>query len=292
VHAGSSRLDRLEEARIVERMQREDRRVLQALARARREIVRAAERLRAVYLSGGNCLLFGAGTSGRLGVLEAAELPPTFGTDPRRVRAHMAGGRAAVFRAREGAEDARAEGRRQAARARRGDLVVGISASGVTPFVRGALAEGRRRGARTILLTANSTPALRRVADVVVALCVGPEVLAGSTRLKAGTATKLALNQITTSAFATSGRVFGPWMVDLASRGSKKLADRAERVVAAASGAARVRARRLLRDARGDVKAAIYAAKTGRSASFARGALARAGGDLRKALETTPRPRA
>jgi N-acetylmuramic acid 6-phosphate etherase len=128
VHRASARLDRLDAAQIVARMQAEDRRVLQALARARPEIVRAAEALREVYLSGGDCLIFGAGTSGRLGVLEAAELPPTFGTSPARVRAFMAGGRSAVFRAREGAEDAQAEGERGAARAGFGDLVVGVSA--------------------------------------------------------------------------------------------------------------------------------------------------------------------
>jgi N-acetylmuramic acid 6-phosphate etherase len=290
-HAASARLDRLDAARIVARMQAEDRRVLQALAGARGQIVRAAETLREVYLSGGNCLIFGAGTSGRLGVLEAAELPPTFGTSAPRVRAFMAGGRGAVFRAREGAEDSRREGERQAGRAGFGDLVVGVSASGVTPFVRGALAGGRRGGARTILVTANPSPALRRIADVVVALRVGPEVVAGSTRLKAGTATKLALNQITTSAFATSGRVFGPWMVDLSSRGSRKLADRAERVVAAASGTTAAKARRALREARGEVKTAIFAARTGVGASAARAALARTGGDLRKALMESKGPR-
>ena len=292
VHAASARLDRLDAARIVARMQAEDRRVLQAVVRARREIVRAAETLREVYLSGGNCLILGAGTSGRLGVLEAAELPPTFGTSPSRVRAFMAGGRGAVFRAREGAEDARRDGERQATRAGFGDLVVGVSASGVTPFVRGALTRARARGARTVLVTANPSPALKQAADVVVALRVGPEVVAGSTRLKAGTATKLALNQITTSAFATSGRVFGPWMVDLASRGSKKLADRAERVVAAASGTTAAKARRALREAGGEVKTAIYAARTGETASAARAALARTGGDLRKALSKGPRRRA
>src|SRR5262245_8606572 len=145
VHVGSARLDRLDVAQIVSRMQREERRVVSALAGAKGSIVRAAEALRETYLSGGDCLIFGAGTSGRLGVLEAAELPPTFGTEPRRVRAHMAGGRGAVFRAREGAEDDRAEGERQAERARSGDLVLGVSASGVTPFVKGALAKARDR---------------------------------------------------------------------------------------------------------------------------------------------------
>ena len=290
-HRASSRLDRLDASQIVARMQAEDRRVLAALAGARREIVQASELLREVFLSGGDCLIFGAGTSGRLGVLEAAELPPTFGTSPSRVRAFMAGGRSAVFRAREGAEDARRDGERRAAGAGFGDLVIGISASGVTPFVQGALAGARRRGARTVLVTANSSAALRRLADVVVSLRVGPEVVAGSTRLKAGTATKLALNQITTSAFATSGRVFGPWMVDLSSRGSKKLADRAQRVVAAASGTTPAKARRALREAHGEVKTAIYAARTEASASAARSALARAGGDLRKALAASKAPR-
>ena len=289
-HRTSARLDRLDASQIVARMQAGDRGVLQALVRARRKIVRAAEIFREVYLSGGNCLIFGAGTSGRLGVLEAAELPPTFGTNPSRVRAFMAGGRSAVFRAREGAEDARRDGERRAAPAGFGDLAIGVSASGVTPFVRGALDRARRGGARTILITANSSPALRRAADLVVALRVGPEIVAGSTRLKAGTATKLALNQITTSAFATSGRVYGPWMVDLASRGSKKLADRAERVVAAAAGTTPAKARRALREARGEVKTAIYAARSGTSASAARSALAKAGGDLRKAFaESAPR---
>jgi N-acetylmuramic acid 6-phosphate etherase len=294
IHPRSHNLDRLGIERVVALMQSDDRRVVAALKGARRDIVLASRALRESYLSGGNCLLFGAGSSGRLAVLEAAELPPTFGTDPRRVRAFMAGGRAAVFRSKEGAEDARARGGREAARARPGDLVLGVSASSVTPFVRGALAAARRRGARTVLLTANSTAGIRALADVVVVLRVGPEVVAGSTRLKAGTATKLALNQITTSAFAASGRVFGPWMVDL-SRGSAKLRDRAVRTVAAASGAAPPRARRLLARARGDVRAAIFMARTGADASAARAALARAGGNLRLALEgprKAPRRRA
>jgi N-acetylmuramic acid 6-phosphate etherase len=292
IHPGSRRLDALGVPRVVGLMQSEDRRVLAALAAAREDIIAAAEALRAVYLTGGRCLIFGAGTSGRLAVLEAAELPPTFGTDPRRVRAFMAGGRSAVFRAREGAEDARAEGARQAARARRGDLFIGVSASSVTPFVRGALARAKKRGARTVLLTANRSREARALAEIVVALPVGPEILAGSTRLKAGTATKLALNQITTSAFVASGRVFGPWMVDLA-RGSKKLRDRAARTVAAAAGTSPPKARRLLERAKGDVKVAILMAKTGDGPRAALGKLARASGNLRLALSgQAPRRRA
>ncbi len=292
-HPRAVDLDRLGVLRVVALMQSEDRRVLAALRAARRDIVRAAGALRDVYLAGGNCLLFGAGTSGRLAVLEAAELPPTFGTEPRRVRAFIAGGRPAVFRSREGAEDAFAEGSRRGSRVRPKDLVIGVSASAVTPFVRGALARARARGARTVLLCANPSREARGLADVVVALPVGPEIVAGSTRLKAGTATKLALNQITTSAFAASGRVFGPWMIDL-SRGSAKLRDRAARTVAAASGTTAARGRRLLSSARGDVKTAIYMARTGTRYPAAREALSRAGGDLRTALEARVRkaPRA
>ena len=265
-------------------MQREDRRVLRALSGARRDIVRAAEAFRETFQSGRTCLLFGAGTSGRLAVLEAAELPPTFGTDPRRVRAVIAGGRSAVFRAREGAEDRREEGERGAGRLRAGDLAIGVSASSVTPFVRGALQRAKQRGARTVLITANSSRDLSKLAEIVVRLDVGPEVIAGSTRLKAGTATKLTLNQITTSAFVSSGKVYGPWMVDLR-RGSAKLKDRARRIVAAAANLSAARATKLLEAAGNDVKAAIVMGRTGTDYGEARKALDREGGDLRRALE-------
>jgi N-acetylmuramic acid 6-phosphate etherase len=280
---GSRRLDRLGIERTITLMQREDRRVLAALAATRPALARAAEAFRDCFRSGGTCWLFGAGTSGRLAVLEAAELPPTFGTTPKRVRAVMAGGRAAVFRSREGAEDRRDEGRRQASRARAGDLVIGVSASSVTPFVRGALEQARAGRARTVLVTASPVRGLPRLADIVVILRVGPEVVAGSTRLKAATATKLALNQITTSAFAAAGKVYGPWMVDLRT-GSAKLKDRAARIVSAACGASTRRARSLLARAGGEVKTAILMGRTGVTALRARRRLTSAGGDLRAAL--------
>jgi N-acetylmuramic acid 6-phosphate etherase len=283
VNPRSRRLDRLGIARIVALMQSEDRRVLEALASARPEIARAATAFRETFRAGGTCLLFGAGTSGRLAVLEAAELPPTFGTDPRRVRAAIAGGRGAVFKAREGVEDRSDEGERGADRARPNDLVIGVSASSVTPFARGALARARKNGARTVLLTASDSKELARLADIVIVLKVGPEVVAGSTRLKAGTATKLALNQITTAALASSGKVFGPWMVDLRT-GSAKLKDRALRIVAAATGASQRKARSLLSRAGGEVKTAIVMGRTGHTAALAREKLAKAKGDLRAAL--------
>jgi N-acetylmuramic acid 6-phosphate etherase len=288
VHPKSARLDRLGVERLVALLQAEDRRVLEALRKARPAIVRAARIFRDTYVSGGNCLLFGAGTSGRLAVLEAAELPPTFGTDPRRVVALIAGGRSAVFRAREGAEDRDDEGARGAAKARAGDLAIGVSASSVTPFVRAALEEAHRRGARTVLVTASRSRNRGRVADVVVLLDVGPEVVAGSTRLKAGTATKLALNQITTSALASAGKVFGPWMIDLRA-GSEKLRDRALRIVGAACGTSSEDARRLLARSRGELRTAIVMGRTGARYAAARKRLDVAKGDLRTALEGAAR---
>jgi N-acetylmuramic acid 6-phosphate etherase len=283
VNPRSGRLDRLGVARIVALMQSEDARVLRALRAARPDVVRAAEVFRETFQQGGTCLLFGAGTSGRLAVLEAAELPPTFGTGPGRVRAAIAGGPRAVFRAREGAEDRAEEGRRAAGAIGPGDLAIGVSASSITPFVRGALERARERGARTVLVTAGEGAGLRRLAGIVVRLDVGPEVLAGSTRLKAGTATKLALNQITTAALASAGKVYGPWMVDLRA-GSAKLKDRARRIVAAASGASPRKAARLLEEAGGEVKTAILMGRRGLPAREARRALESARGDLRRAL--------
>ena len=269
-------------------MQSEDRRVLAALRGARREIVRAAEAFGVTLRAGGACFLFGAGTSGRLAVLEAAELPPTFGTDSKRVQAIIAGGRPAMFRAREGAEDRYDDGRSRGGRARRGDLVIGVSASSVTAFVRGAVERARERGARTVLVTASRSPGIEDVAEILVRLDTGPEVVAGSTRLKAGTATKLALNQITTSAFASSGKVFGPWMVDLRA-GSAKLKDRARRIVAAATGSTPRKAQALLARAGGQVKTAIVMGRARLSAAEARRRLEKAQGDLRTALETESR---
>jgi N-acetylmuramic acid 6-phosphate etherase len=283
VNPRSRRLDKLGIERVVALMQSEDRRVLAALRGARREIVRAAEAFAETFRAGGTCLLFGAGTSGRLAVIEAAELPPTFGTDPKRARAVIAGGRGAVFRAREGAEDDYEGGIRRATKVRRRDLVIGVSASSVTAFVRGALDRARERGARTVLVTASGSPGIEDAAEIVVRLETGPEILAGSTRLKAGTATKLALNQITTSAFASSGKVFGPWMVDLRA-GSAKLKDRALRIVAAATASSPLKTRGLLSRAQGEVKTAIVMARARVSAAEARKRLEKARRDLRRAL--------
>jgi N-acetylmuramic acid 6-phosphate etherase len=261
----------------------EDRRAVAAAARETKAIARAA-RLVADALERGDDIVFaGAGTSGRMGVLEAAECPPTFGSEPRRIRGVMAGGDASVFRAKEGAEDSEQEGRREGERLGEGDVLIGISASSVTPFVRAALAAARRNGATTVLVTCAPARGLGRLADVVIAVATGPEVLTGSTRLKAGSATKAVLNAITTAAMVRLGKAYGNLMVDLR-RTSAKLADRARRIVMAGAGVDARSADRLLDAAEGEAKTAIVMAGLGVGAPEARRRLAAAGGHVHKAL--------
>ena len=272
VNRKSRDLDRLSPLGIARLMNREDRRAVAAVGRVAPRIAEAVTLIVTALSSGGRLFFVGAGTSGRLGVLEAAECPPTFGTSPRLVQAIMAGGRASVFRSREGAEDDdRTAARLVRTRVRAGDVVVGISASGVTPFVHSALRAANARGARTILVACNPRPDRRVPASVVIAPTPGPEVLAGSTRLKAGTATKLVLNTLTTAVMTRLGKVYGNRMVDLQPR-SRKLRERALRLVIELGRVSRPRARQLL-DASGNVRVAIVMARTGRSAIDARRAL-------------------
>lgn len=282
-HPASHALDRLADEEIVALLLEEDRRGLEAVLARRREIARAAVWVAETLAAGSSVVFAGAGTSGRLGVLEAAECPPTFGTDPERIRAVVAGGPDAVFLAAEGAEDRQGEGRRAVGDLAAGDLLIALSASSVTPFVRGALGAARQRGARTILLTCAPLAGLEELAELVLALDTGPEILSGSTRLKAGSVTKAVLNAITTAAMVRLGKVFENLMVDLRP-GSAKLRDRAVRIVEAAGGVPRGRAQQLLRDAGGEVKTAIVMARRRLSAAAARERLEAAGGHLRRAL--------
>ena len=199
-HPASEALDTLPTEDLVGLLLEEDRRGLDAALRHRAAIAEVAGWVADALAAGGDVVFAGAGTSGRLGVLEAAECPPTFGTDPQRIRAFMAGGEEAVFRAREGAEDRGEDGRRAVRGLGSGDLLIALSASSVTPFARGALAAARAQGARTVLLTCAAPEGLGGRADRVLALETGPEILTGSTRLKAGSATKAVLNAITTTA--------------------------------------------------------------------------------------------
>lgn len=283
-HPGSAELDRLSPRQVVELLLEEDRRGLELARRESAAIAQAALWMAETLTKGGDVLLAGAGTSGRLGVLEAAECPPTFGTDPERIRAALAGGPDAVFRAVEGAEDVEADGAAAAAALREGDLLIAISASSVTPYARGAIAEAGRRRVRSVLVTCATRETVGEAADLVIALATGPEVLTGSTRLKAGSATKAALNAISTAAMVQMGKVFENFMVDLR-RGSAKLRDRAARIVAGAGRVDRPHAERLLEDAAGEVKTAIVMARAAIDAGAARARLAARGGSVRRALE-------
>jgi N-acetylmuramic acid 6-phosphate etherase len=254
-----------------------------AAATRTRAVARAAVLAANALVAGGRVVFAGAGTSGRLGVLEAAECPPTFGVSPMALRAVMAGGVLAVFSSREGAEDRDDRGRREGRRLRAGDVLVGISASSVTPFVRGALEGARARKARTVLVTCAPRPGLAKAADVVIAVPTGPEVLTGSTRLKAGSATKAVLNAITTAAMVRLGKVYQNLMVDM-QPGNRKLRDRARRIVSAAAGVPEAEAGRLLTAAGGHPKTAIAMAVLGISPAAARRRLRDARGHVRRAL--------
>ncbi len=266
-HPRGSDLERLPAGRLLARLHAGDREAVRAVDHALPSLAALAEAAAAALAAGGRLIYAGAGTSGRLGALDAAECPPTFGVAPSRVRALVAGGSRALTRAVEGAEDDRAAGAAAVRRARIAprDLVVGISASGTTPFVRAALAEARRRGARTALVTSN--PTARAAADLRVVLETGPELVAGSTRMKAGTAAKMALGLVSTAAFVRLGAVRGGRMIALAPA-SEKLRGRAVRNVAALAGVGAREARRLLQESGWSVRDAI--ARAGRPGPRAR----------------------
>jgi len=287
LHPKSANLDRLSPEGLLDLLSKEDRKVVSAVEAEAPRIAKAALALARAFSRGGRVFLAGAGTSGRLGVLEAAECPPTFGTAPDRIVGLIAGGAKAVHRAVEGAEDREGEGKGLLRARRLGpkDLVVGISASSVTPFVRGALDFARERRASTVLVTcAPGFPGLRTMASVVVAPRVGAEVLAGSTRMKAATATKLVLNRMTLLAMIRLKKVYGPFMVELRP-GSAKLRDRARRMVEALASVDFERASALLEQA-GDVKTAVAMGRLGISSTEARRRLARTKGDLRAVLSS------
>ena len=278
-------LDTLSPKKILKLMDREDGRVPFAVRKVNSKIGRAVALMVSSIKKGGRLFFVGAGTSGRLGILEAAECPPTFNTPPWFVQAVMAGGRPAVFRSQEGAEDRQLEAKQQIAKkVKSKDVVVGISASGVTPFVRAALRESRRRGASTILVACNLSSPLRSLADVVISPQVGPEVITGSTRLKAGTATKLILNRLTVTSMIRLGKVYGNWMVDLQPR-SRKLKARGLGILKKLGGLSDREAQSIFRKSKGRLKAAILMAKKNLSRHEALRILKKSGGFLRSALK-------
>lgn len=292
VNPASARIDELDAAGIVAVMNAEDAAVAAAVARESAAIARAIEVIAERFRAGGRLVYIGAGTSGRLGVLDASECPPTFGSDPALVRGIIAGGTAAMFRAQEGAEDAPEGGRAdlEAEGLVAGDVVVGIAASGTTPYVRGALAYARAIGARTVLVACSPPPPeFAETLDVLILPITGPEVVTGSTRLKAGTATKMVLNMLTTGAMIRVGKTYGNLMVDLQATNAK-LRDRAERLLMVTCALSRDEARRALDAADGRVKVAIVMRQLGLDVTTALARLDAAGGVVRRVLPGPPPP--
>jgi N-acetylmuramic acid 6-phosphate etherase len=282
----SERLDQLSPLEIVRLMNAEDSKVAPAVGREAEKIARAIQVIADRLAAGGRLVYLGAGTSGRLGVIDAAECPPTFNTPPEMVVGIIAGGLRAMSQAVEGAEDnapAAEEDLRQIHFSAR-DVLVGIATSGRTPYVLAGLRYARQLGAYTIGITCNEGAALESECDLVIAPIVGPEVLAGSTRLKAGTATKMVLNMLTTGAMVRLGKTYGNLMVDLRATNSK-LMDRARRIVAILTGLTPTQAEQLLQECGGEVKTAVVVHRLGISVEEARKRLAAAGGWLRKVLE-------
>ena len=288
----SADIDLASAMEIVDLINAEDSSVAGAVHEQRASIAAALTCAEETIRSGGRLFYAGAGTSGRLGVLDASEIPPTFGAPPQLVQGIIAGGNAALTRSQEGAED-RPEGARDdldMAGVRAGDFVIGIAASGTTPYVRGALQHAKQLGARTAIIACSPPPAeTLAAADIAIVVLTGPEVVTGSTRMKAGTATKLVLNTITTGAMIRLGKTYGNLMVDLQAS-NVKLRDRAERIVREVCGVDGVKARDFLRAADGSVKLAIVMEKLNVDAAAARAALDREGGSIRRVVKGPPPP--
>lgn len=277
---------------IVDLISAEDKGVAEAVHGQREQIAKAVEEAEATFRRGGRLFYVGAGTSGRLGVLDASEMPPTFGTDPEMVQGIIAGGYAALTRSQEGAEDQveNAVKDLDSFGVRKGDFVVGIAASGTTPYVRRALEHARSKGASTALVACSPPPKETAAAAAILIVPVtGPEAVTGSTRMKAGTATKMVLNRITTGAMIRLGKTFGNLMVDMRATNAK-LVDRSERIVMEVCDVDRETAKQLLDKAGGVVKTAIVMHFLGVSKGEAEKALEKAGGVIRRAIGRNPPP--
>jgi len=286
----SERIDVASSLEIVDIMNAEDARVAGVVQGQREQIARAIELIVAAFKAGGRLVYVGAGTSGRLGVLDATECPPTFGVPPTMVTGVIAGGYPALVKSAEGAEDDVNAGMvaMDTAQVTNRDVVVGIAASGTTPYVRAALGKAQTLGATTVLVTCAMPPkVLAETCDVIINPVVGPEVVTGSTRLKAGTATKLVLNTLSTGAMIRLGKVFGNLMVDLMAL-SAKLHDRGERIVMEVGGASREEARQAIERAKGSVKLAIVMVRRKVDAAEAQRLLGTANGFVRPVVGDPP----
>jgi N-acetylmuramic acid 6-phosphate etherase len=285
VNPASASLDDLSTEAALRIINAEDRKVAAAVEPEIPAIARAVDAIVAAIQKGGRLFYIGAGTSGRLGVLDASEIPPTFSAPPSMVQGIIAGGEAALSRATETTEDDPAIGARDllARGFHASDVLVGIAASGRTPYVLGAVAEARRMGGVTVGISCTPDSQLARAVDIAITPLVGPEVIAGSTRMKAGTAQKMVLNMLSTGACVRLGYVYGNLMVNV-QPGNAKLTDRARRIVAQAAGVSYDRAAELLAESGASVRAAIVMAKAGVDREEAERRLAAAGGRVSKAL--------
>ena len=292
INPASLAIDKAPVRDIIELVINEDRKVIAAVQKEKEKIAHGVEIIVQSLRKGGRVVFIGAGTSGRLGVVEAAEMPPTFGTPPRVVQAIMAGGQSAVFQAKEGVEDNYEEGGRSIGRLRLSsrDVVIGVSASGITPFVRGGLTSARKAGAKIIFVTCWPGSELQNFVDLIIAPVVGPEIIAGSTRLKAGTATKMVLNMLTTVSMIKWGKTYGNLMVDVRT-GSEKLKDRAKRIVGVVTGLEPDAAEALLKRSRWNVKAAIVMQKANLTLPQAMKRLRQADNLVREAIGEDIEPR-
>jgi len=273
---------------ILRAIHREDASVAKAVSAAMPAIAKAVDAMSAAIQNGGRVFYIGAGTSGRLAVLDAAELPPTYGTPPKMVQAIIAGGRRALTHAVEGAEDNRAQGARDlhARKLSAKDAVVGIAASGGTPYVIGALEFANKKGAITIGMTSNPGAPITKTAQISIVTPTGPEVITGSTRMKAGTAQKLVLNMLSTATMIRLGRVYDNWMIGVALT-NQKLRARGLRILMEASGADVAESTRALRQSGHNLAAALIMLKTGASAQEARRLLRDNKGHVYSAINPT-----
>ena len=283
-------IDAKSTAEILRAIHREDASVAKAVSRALPPIARAVDAIANALQHGGRLFYVGAGTSGRLAVLDAAELPPTFGTPHRMVQAVIAGGRRALTHAVEGAEDNFNQGAKDLATHGLSlkDVVVGIAASGGTPYVLGALEFARRNGAITIGITSNPHTLITKSVNISIVIRTGPEVITGSTRMKAGTAQKLVLNMLSTAVMIRLGRVYDNWMIGVALT-NRKLQARGLRILMQASGADVAESTRALRQSGHNLGAALIMLKTGASAQEARRLLRDTQGHVHNAIKRTRR---
>jgi N-acetylmuramic acid 6-phosphate etherase len=280
-------LDKKPTLEILRALNREDRQVAIAVGRELPKIARAVDTIVKSFRNGGRLFYVGAGTSGRLAVLDAAECPPTFGTAPKIVQAIIAGGSQAVRGAVEGAEDSAKNGARDLAKAgmKRGDVVVGLAASGTTPYVIGAMQFAKERGAVTVGVTSHPMSPLARTTNIAIALDTGPEAITGSTRLKAGTAQKMVLNLLSTASMVRLGRVYENWMVYVALT-NQKLRLRGARILQEATGASVSAAQHALRQSQHNLPVALVMLRTGADIHDAQRRLQHSGGNVRQALES------